>query len=192
MLKLKVYFTLIILLLVSCTTVYKTPPPVGYQYGAPVPYGERNHPGIDYSIPIGTPVIAASDGEVMFVLESERDKPWGGGLFVGVRHGNYFYSLYGHLSKVMVKPGGKVLRGQLIGLSGSSNSGSPHLHFGIAKIGGNSINYSQTFDPDTFWLGERPQCFNPGKDYSRHSAKEITVPVACGESAEIYSKKTLK
>ena len=128
----------------------------------------------------------------MFVLESERGKPWGGGLFVSIKHENYFNSLYGHLSKVVVNSGEKIKRGQLIGLSGSSNSGYQHLHFGIGKIGGNSINYSQTFDPDNFWLEGRPQCFNPSKDYSRHSAKEITIPVACGESAEIYSKKKLK
>lgn len=172
--------------------MYKGSPPIGTQYGAHVPYGEGQHPGIDYSIPIGIPIIAASDGKVVSVLESERDKPWGGGLFVTVKHENYFCSLYGHLSKVVVNPGENILRGQLIGLSGFSNSGYQHLHFGIGKIGENAINYSQTFDPDDYWLEGRPQCFNPNKDYSKHSIKEITIPVACGESAEIYSKKKVK
>jgi hypothetical protein len=192
MAKSRVYFLVLISLSISCTTVYKGPPPIGTRYGALVPYGERQHPGIDYYIPTGIPIIAASDGEVISVLELDRGNPWEGGLFASVKHENYFYSLYGHLSKVVVKSGEKIKRGQLIGLSGSSNSGVQHLHFGIVKIGGNAINYSQTFDPGTLWLEGRAQCFNPSKDYSGHSAKEITIPVACGESAEIYSGKKAK
>ena len=62
---------------------------------------------------------------------------------------------------VYVKKGQLLKRGQLIGFSGASNDGVHHLHFGICKVGGNSQNYSQTYDPEKFWLDGRPKCFDP-------------------------------
>jgi len=83
-----------------------------------------------------------------------------------------------------VKKGQSLKRGQLIGLSGASNDGVHHLHFGICKVGGSSQQYSQTYDPEKFWLAGRPKCFDPSADYSKYSQEGITLPIACGAYAK--------
>ena len=149
------------------------------QYGAPVYYGEGCNPGIDFEVNQGTPIVAATDGEVSFVGDSEPEVSYSGGIFVRVQNSQHFDLIYRHLSKVYVKKGQLLKRGKLIGLSGASNDGVHHLHFGICKVGGNSQKYSQTYDPEKFWLDGRPKCFDPGADYSKYSHKGITIPIAC-------------
>lgn len=83
---------------------------------------------IDIAVPVGTPVFAVTDG----VIGSRIGSLGKGGRFAGLRvtvqgKGDAFY--YAHLSKLMVKAGQRVKRGQLIGYSGSAN-GVAHLHFG--------------------------------------------------------------
>ena len=61
------------------------------------------------------------------------------GLLIRIDHGKGLESVYGHLSKTLVKPGDRVCRGQEIGLSGSTGrSSGPHVHYevridGVAK-----------------------------------------------------------
>lgn len=157
---------------------------IGHPYGAPVPYGEGRHPGIDFDIKIGTPIVAASDGVITYIGEPDSKERYGGGIFVSITHGEHFITLYGHLAKIFVQKGQPIKRGQLIGLSGASNNGYAHLHFGVCKIGGNCKNYSETYDPTKFWLGGKPQCFDQNMDYSRYYQKDLTLPVACGEYAK--------
>ena len=151
-------------------------------FGGPAPYGEGIHPGIDYGISRGTPIIAVSNGRVILIKEIGPD-----GAEVVVMHGKHFTSIYAHLSKVFVMKGQLLKRGQLLGLSGESNNygriGHQHLHFGLCKIGrgGRCENYSNALDPKMFWLGEQSQCFDPKMDYSAHSQKDITLPIACGD-----------
>jgi murein DD-endopeptidase MepM/ murein hydrolase activator NlpD len=154
------------------------------EYGAPVYYGEGCNPGIDFEVSQGTPIIAATDGEVSFVGDSDPEVSYSGGIFVRVQNAQHFDLIYRHLSKVYVKKGQSLKRGQLIGLSGASNDGVHHLHFGICKVGGNSQKYSQTYDPEKFWLDGRPKCFDPGADYSKYSYKGITIPIACRSYAK--------
>lgn len=83
---------------------------------------------VDIAVPVGTPVYAVTDG----VIGSRIGSLGKGGRFAGLRvtvqgNGDAFY--YAHLSKLMVKAGQRVKRGQLIGYSGSAN-GVAHLHFG--------------------------------------------------------------
>ncbi len=170
---------------------------VGNRFGYPVSYGEGRHPGIDFNISVGTPVIAVSDGRVDVIDEPDRRERYGGGFYVRIFHGEVFhgenfYSNYMHLSKFFVESGQPLKRGQLIGLSGVDNGGYAHLHFGICKIGGSCQKYSQTYDPDKFWLGGKHQCFDPNKDYSNYSYKELTLPVACGDYAKELKSKTEK
>ncbi len=152
------------------------------------------HPGIDFDIKIGTPIIACSDGEVIYIGEPGAKERWGGGIFVGISHGDsheeYFRSLYGHLTRIFVVRGQSVKRGELIGLSGASNNGYSHLHFGICKT--DCKNYSGTYDPNGFWLGGKAQCFDLSKDYSNYSQKDITIPVACGEYAKELVARTIR
>ncbi len=86
------------------------------------------HSGIDYGVPIGTPVIAAAPG---LVLSSEYNRQ--SGHVIAISHG-LFITRYGHLSKRNVRTGDKVTRGQQIGLSGASGEWVgkfPHLHFDL-------------------------------------------------------------
>lgn len=85
----------------------------------------REHRGIDYAAPHGTPVRVVGDGVVTFA-------GWQGGYgnVVYVDHGNNRVTLYAHLSKMGVKPGQRVERGQLIGAVGATGwATGPHLHF---------------------------------------------------------------
>ncbi len=85
------------------------------------------HKGVDFAIPLGTPVLAVGDGEVIVAKRSG-----GAGNYVAVRHGRQYMTRYMHMKKLLVKPGEKVKRGERIGLSGSSGrSTGPHLHFEI-------------------------------------------------------------
>jgi murein DD-endopeptidase MepM/ murein hydrolase activator NlpD len=175
-----------ILLISSCATY--SPFPIGNRYGGFVNYGDGYHAGIDYSIREGTPIIASSEGEVSLVEIPCASQWYCGGIFVEIHHADNFNSDYGHLKKVYVKPGQVLKRGQLIGLSGDNNRGYAHLHFVIFKDF-SVPNYRNSFDPDEFWLGGRPQCFDPNKDYASYSPKEITLPIACGGyERELISK----
>ena len=121
-----------IFLMLSCDTQKPSsaiPFHVCKQYGAPVSYGEGYHPGIDFEIIQGTPIIAATEGEVSFVGDSDPEVSLSGGIFVRVQNAQHFDLIYGHLSKVYVEKGQLLKRGQLIGISGASNDGLPFLHF---------------------------------------------------------------
>lgn len=85
------------------------------------------HKGVDFAIPLGTPVLAVGDGEV---IVSKRSG--GAGNYVAIRHGRQYMTRYMHLKKLLVKPGQKVKRGDRIALSGSTGrSTGPHLHYEI-------------------------------------------------------------
>lgn len=88
------------------------------------------HNGIDYLIPIGTPVKSSLNGLVLKTKFSNT----GYGLNVLIDHLNGFYTLYGHLSEILVKPNEEVFQGQIIGKSGDSGkSTGAHLHFAIKQ-----------------------------------------------------------
>jgi hypothetical protein len=159
--------------------------PIGFSYGQRgMPYGDGRHPGIDYDIPIGTSIVAVSDGIIDFIGEPYKDKYYGGGFAVCLKHADDFFSLYAHLSKVYVTNGQHIKRGERLGLSGQSNTRYPHLHFGLIKNTkkGSGLLFSQSYNPNDFWLNGKPQCYDPHKDYSKNSYKEITFPVVCSES----------
>ncbi|MGX9254328.1 murein DD-endopeptidase MepM [Pantoea ananatis] len=85
------------------------------------------HKGVDFALPIGTPVLAVGDGEVVVAKNGGA-----AGNYVAIRHGRQYMTRYMHLKKVLVKPGEKVKRGDRIALSGNTGrSTGPHLHFEI-------------------------------------------------------------
>ncbi|RLR18333.1 murein DD-endopeptidase MepM, partial [Sodalis-like symbiont of Bactericera trigonica] len=85
------------------------------------------HRGVDFAVPVGTPVLAVGDGEVMV---SKRDGA--AGNYVVIRHGLQYMTCYMHLKKLLVKPGQKVKRGDRIALSGNTGrSTGPHLHYEV-------------------------------------------------------------
>lgn len=92
------------------------------------PFGMRArgmHNGTDFGVPIGTPVVAPEDG-VVFQAGPAGDA----GIMVSINSGNAQHKLM-HLSQIKVKPGEKVKKGQVVGLSGNTGlSTGPHLHWG--------------------------------------------------------------
>jgi murein DD-endopeptidase MepM/ murein hydrolase activator NlpD len=82
------------------------------------------HRGTDFHAPSGTPVVAANDGEVMIAQGMFYE-----GNLVVIDHGQQFSTLYMHLSKIEVKVGERVRKGQRLGLSGATGRVTgPHLH----------------------------------------------------------------
>jgi len=103
-------------------------PVVGYWMRGFLSY----HYGIDIANRTGAPIYAADDG---YVALSGQDT-WGYGLQVIIDHGNGYKTRYAHLSKILVKGGQIVKRGEKIALMGNTGrSTGPHLHFEIIKNG---------------------------------------------------------
>jgi len=167
-------------LFTSCATTYG-PYDTSYMYlygQRVVEYGDGRHPGAIFSVPRGTPVVAASDGEVTSVRPSTF-----GGFYVGVVHSTHFTSWYGHLEAVHARQGQVVKRGDFLGFTGADNRGRQYLHYRICQRGVFCNDFEYSLDPAKFWLGGKLQCFDRGGDYSRASQTEMTVPLACGDHA---------
>ena len=87
------------------------------------------HNGVDFADAVGTPVLAAEDGEVVAMGDEGK---YAYGKWIAIKHNNGLTTLYGHLSKQSVKKGEDVDRGEKIGLMGSTGySTGPHVHFGV-------------------------------------------------------------
>jgi murein DD-endopeptidase MepM/ murein hydrolase activator NlpD len=89
------------------------------------------HSGVDVSCPMGSEVLAARDGTVVF-----SGFEGGYGKLVVLQHEYGYRSFYGHLSRPLVKPGDTVQRGSVIALSGNTGrTTGPHLHFEVRRGG---------------------------------------------------------
>lgn len=112
-------------------------------------YGYRIHPiykirklhtGMDFTAPVGTEIVATGDG----VVERVQRKRTGYGYNVIVKHGFGYQTLYAHMSKIHVKEGQEINRGEVIGLVGNTGTSvGPHLHYEVIKEGSkvNPANY---------------------------------------------------
>lgn len=105
----------------------------GFGYRVDPIYKTRKmHKGIDFTAPTGTKIYATGDA----VVQKVENKRWGYGRHVVLNHGYGYTTLYGHMSRVNVRVGQKVKRGQLIGLVGSTGkSTGAHLHYEVHKNG---------------------------------------------------------
>jgi murein DD-endopeptidase MepM/ murein hydrolase activator NlpD len=121
--------------------------PVNASYGSP--FGQRFHPilkywrlhaGVDMGARTGTPIYASQSGTVL-----QAGVNGGFGNFVLIGHGNaingkYTTTGYAHQSRIVVRKGQKVERGQLIGYVGNTGlSTTPHLHFEL-RLDGVPVN----------------------------------------------------
>lgn len=94
---------------------------------APFSEGNEFHRGVDIRAPYGSPVKAPADG---IVREIGYQSAYG--RYLELDHKNGFVTKYAHLSKVLVKEGVQVKKGQVIGLVGTTgNSTGPHLHYEV-------------------------------------------------------------
>lgn len=92
--------------------------------------GIHGYNAVDLADPIGTPIVAAAEGDVIVAKEGG----WNGGYgsYVVIQHSNGSQTLYGHMSEVDVYDGAHVQQGQVIGAVGTTGkSTGPHLHFEI-------------------------------------------------------------
>lgn len=115
----------------------------GFGFKADPFTGERAfHSGLDLACNIGTPVVAPADGKVEYAGWKE-----GLGIMVKLDHGHGYATIYGHLSKNLVRTNDTVHRGDLIGEVGSTgHSTGPHLHYEVWKNGQaqNPLHYLQS------------------------------------------------
>ena len=108
------------------------------------PYGAKGkhwskgyHTGVDFKTRSGTNIYAVDDG---VVTKANWGKAYGVQIVqeIGL-HSKKQWCIYAHLSKILVKPGDKIKKGQLIAKSGNTgNSTGPHLHFEVR----NNIRWS--------------------------------------------------
>ncbi len=85
------------------------------------------HAGLDIANKTGTKVVATADGKISFT-----GPRFNYGKMIKIDHGYGVVTKYAHLSKILVKPGQKVKRGQTIGLMGNTGrSTGPHLHYEV-------------------------------------------------------------
>jgi murein DD-endopeptidase MepM/ murein hydrolase activator NlpD len=92
----------------------------------------RTHQGLDIITDVGTPVYASGNGTVRMAGQSGN----GYGIAIAIDHGYGYQTLYAHLSKVLVREGQHVRRGDLIGKTGKSGLVSgPHLHYEVRLNG---------------------------------------------------------
>ena len=111
----------------------------GYGYRSdPFTGASSFHNGIDIPAPSGTPVVAAGSGTV----EWSEPNPTAGN-WIGINHGNGVYTIYMHMSALLVGAGTTVSAGQTIGLVGTTGSSTGnHLHFTVRVNGANQNPYS--------------------------------------------------
>jgi murein DD-endopeptidase MepM/ murein hydrolase activator NlpD len=109
----------------------------------PILHTSRPHEGIDVSAPMGAPIVAPAAGTVRRV---GRER--GYGLVLEIDHGDGIVTKYAHCSRVMVRNGQRVKRGQEVAAVGNSGlSTGPHLHYEIHVDG-------RVVDPLTYVLPE--------------------------------------
>ncbi|BEP28457.1 murein hydrolase activator EnvC family protein [Helicovermis profundi] len=104
--------------------------PFGYRIH-PITHKKKLHTGIDIAIPYGEKIYAAQSGTIIYA-------GWFGGYgkAVMIDHGGGYVTLYGHNSKLLVKVGQKVKRGEAISKCGTTGASTgPHLHFEVRENG---------------------------------------------------------
>ena len=136
-----------------------------------------NHPGTDFGVDFGTPVVASAPGTVSYLGEDSV----GGGLVVEINHHvDNLGTNYIHLSKQLVSLGQEVPRGGIIGLSGPGrlkgyNDVFQHTHFTLFYYGGSGVAFVDPFrsskvgDPKfTGFVGDPGYWFSSYGDYGRN------------------------
>jgi murein DD-endopeptidase MepM/ murein hydrolase activator NlpD len=110
----------------------------------PVLHTSRRHEGIDVMAPMGSPIEAPAAGTV-------RETGWkaGYGLTVIIDHGYGIRTLFAHTSKILVKPGQRLVRGQRLALVGNSGLATgPHLHYEV-HVNGRAVDPMKYVVPET-------------------------------------------
>ncbi|MBQ3752045.1 MAG: peptidoglycan DD-metalloendopeptidase family protein [Prevotella sp.] len=154
----------------------------------------RQHKGLDIKVYIGDTIRAAFSGKVR-VVRNEGDHT-GYGKFVVIRHYNGLETIYGHMSKWLVKPDQEVRAGEPIGLGGSTGrSTGSHLHF-ETRLCGVALNPALMFDFRNQDVTGDYYMFRKST-YSRESAQANRLRGVSGSSVsasgdQLYSQASSK
>lgn len=108
------------------------------------------HAGVDIPGAVGTPIYATADGVV-----GRANWVGGYGNLVELEHGRGLQTRYGHLSKILVSPGARVKRGDMIALMGSTGrSTGSHLHYEV-RMDGRAVNPLPYLDTERYAVAMR-------------------------------------
>lgn len=155
------------------------------------PRWRRMHNGLDIKVYIGDTIRAAFDGRVRMVKYERR----GYGKYVVLRHDNGLETIYGHLSKQLVKEDEYVRAGDPIGLGGNTGrSTGSHLHFETRFLG-QVINPEFLFDFPNQDIVADSYLFIRGANMYDYQRKRAFAAIAKGKtgatgSATVYSGST--
>ena len=166
-----------------------------YRYGSTQGGTRESHSGVEIPAALGTPVIAAAEGTVFYaggddITQFGRYKEFYGNLVI-LEHrlvglDEPVYTLYAHLSSILVQTGDPVTAGQQIGNAGNSGATSGvHLHFEV-RYGSPSL--SSTTNPE-LWL--QPLDIQPDPK-NKHTETTGTVVVRLTEGGEPVASVPLK
>ena len=105
---------------------------------------QKFHAGMDFTCKQGTPIHSTGDGKVIYAEYGTN----GYGMHVIVDHGFGYQTLYAHMSKLEVRPGQKVERGDVLGRVGNTGlSVGPHLHYEVHKS-------NEPVDPANYYFND--------------------------------------
>ena len=154
------------------------------------------HAGMDFSASPGTPVYATGDGVVV-----KAGWETGYGNTIEVNHGFGYLTRYAHLSAYKVRPGQKVVRGEVIGAVGSTGkSTGPHLHYEVHVKGKvqNPVNYyfmDLSAELKLYYsIGEVAKMFDVNESLLRYWEKEFPIisPKKAGGNVRQYRKEDIE
>lgn len=126
--------------------------PITGRFGDLYTIGGRTyrHRGVDYGVPVGTPVYAPAAGTV---VPCTNDGSFG--IAVCLRHDDGWFTIYAHLSRAAVSLGQRVEAGQLIGWSGNTGlSTGPHLHWQLCSTSTFPVDIAYSRDPLDYLVEE--------------------------------------
>ena len=141
-----------------------------YRRWHPILHRYRPHHGTDFGARRGTPLLAVNDGKVIFA-------GWMGGYgkVVKIKHAGGYISLYAHQSRIRVKRGQRVKKGQIIGYVGNTGrSTGPHLHFGLMK-NGRWIDPMKVLRKKSIGSGSVLKKFTKYEDVKRTKYKKVEI-----------------
>lgn len=146
----------------------------------------RMHKGLDVKVYIGDTIRSAFDGKVRIVKYERR----GYGNYVVIRHPNGLETVYGHLSKHLVKEGQIVRAGEPIGLGGNTGrSTGSHLHFETRFLG-IAINPKFMFDFERQDIVCDTYLFKKSKSSSASNSGVVYHKVRSGDSLSRIAART--
>ena len=125
---------------------------------------QKFHAGMDFTCKQGTPIHSTGDGKVIYAEYGTN----GYGMHVIVDHGFGYQTLYAHMSKLEVRPGQKVERGDVLGRVGNTGlSVGPHLHYEVHKS-------NEPVDPANYYFNDlTPEEYARMLEISRNAGQAL-------------------